>query len=80
MAEKGFEDYDEEELEMLINGLIHPNDMFVSPDFMGSAFPPPVGGPGMGMPGMGGAPFSGSSYDNMLAQAYDDEDDDELLL
>ena len=42
MDEKDFEDFDEEEFEMLINGLIHPGDMFVSPDFMGGAFPPPI--------------------------------------
>jgi len=77
MEEKDFEDFDEEEFEMLINGLIHPGDMFVSPDFMGG-YPAPVGGMGMpgmpGVPGMGEPAFSGSSYDSMIAQAYDEED------
>ena len=73
MDEKDFEDFDEEEFEMIINGLIHPGDMFVSPDFMGGAYPPPVGGTGMGMPGMGGPAFAGSPLDSMIAQAYDEE-------
>ena len=78
MDEKDFEDFDEEEFEMLINGLIHPGDMFVSPDFMGGAFPPPIGGGpgGMGMPGMGDPAFAGGSYDSMIAQAYDEEGDE----
>ena len=76
MEEKDFADFDEEEFEMIINGLIHPQDMFVSPDLMG--YPPAVGGPGMGMPGMGGMggqqPFSDNAFDSMIAQAYDEED------
>ena len=75
MEEKDFADFDEEEFEMIINGLIHPQDMFVSPDLMG--YPPAVGGPGMdmpGMPGMGAAPTTGNPYDSMIAQAYDEEE------
>ena len=75
MEEKDFDDFDEEEFEMLINGLIHPQDMFVSPDLMG--FPAPVGAPGMGMPGAGGMgaqPFTDNPYDSMIAQAYDEEE------
>ena len=78
MDEKDFEDFDEEEFEMLINGLIHPGDMFVSPDFMGGAYPPPFGGPGM--PDMGGPAAGGPAgfggMDSMIAQAYDDEEGD----
>jgi len=73
MDEKDFEDFDEEEFEMLINGLIHPGDMFVSPDFMGGAYPPPFGAPGMGGPAAGG-PVGFGGMDSMIAQAYDDEE------
>ncbi|MDO4400310.1 MAG: hypothetical protein Q4D27_05100 [Coriobacteriia bacterium] len=83
MEEKDFEDFDEEEFEMIINGLIHPTDMFMSPDMLAGAYPAPFGGGGMGAPGMGmpggmpgGSPASfGSPYDAMLAEAYDEEDE-----
>lgn len=75
MDERDFEDFDEEEFEMLINGLIHPGDMFVSPDFMGGAFPPPMAAPGTGMGAPGGSPAGfGSPLDSMIAQAYDEEE------
>lgn len=78
MREEEFDDFDEEEFEMLINGLIHPGDMFMSPDMLGGAYPPPVGGfggmPGGGAPGGFGAPSG--SFDDMIAQAYDDFEDD----
>ena len=76
MNEQDFEDFDEEEFEMLINGLIHPGDMFTPPDFMGGAFPPPFGAPGMGMgaPGMGGPANFASGMDSIIAQAYDEEE------
>ena len=81
MDEKDFADFDEEEFEMLINGLIHPGDMFVSPDFMGGAFPPPIGGPGgmPSMPGMGGPASFANGYDSIIAQAYDEEEEAEGL-
>ena len=78
MEEKDFEDFDEEEFEMIINGLIHPTDMFMSPDMLAGAYPAHFGGGGMGTPGMGmpgGAPTGfGSSYDSIIAQAYDEEE------
>ena len=76
MNEQDFEDFDEEEFEMLINGLIHPGDMFTPPDFMGGAFPQPFGAPGMGMgaPGMGGPANFAGGMDSIIAQAYDEEE------
>lgn len=73
MIDKPFEDYDEEELEMLINGLIHPNDMFVSPDSFAGGFPGAPGAPGM----PGGAASPAGSFDAMLASAYDEMDEDD---
>ena len=77
MNEQDFADFDEEEFEMLINGLIHPGDMFTPPDFMGGAFPQPFGGPGMGgmgAAGMGGPASFTSGMDSIIAQAYDEEE------
>ena len=82
MKPEELDDFDEEEFEMIINGLIHPSDFMMSPDFLAGAYPAPVGGgmPGGmgGMPGgmpMGGAP-NFSSYDSIIAQAYDEEEED----
>ena len=84
MDENYFDDLDEDEFEMLINGLIHPGDMFTPPDFMGGGFPPPFGSPGAGMPGgmggMGGmgGPAALGGMDSLIAQAYDEEEGDLL--
>ena len=78
MDEKDFVDFDEEEFEMLINGMIHPGEMFTPPDMLGGAYPAPIGGmgaPGMGAPGMG-APMGMGGFDDFIAQAYDEEEDD----
>lgn len=73
MNEKDFEDFDEEEFEMIINGLIHPGDMFTPPDFMGG-YPTPFGAPAMG--GMQPGPNFGGpgGFDSIIAQAYDEEE------
>lgn len=74
MKEEELDDFDEEEFELLINGLIHPGDMFTPPDFMPGAFPPPFGG----MPGSTPAPGLGN-LDGMLAAAYVDLDEEDDL-
>lgn len=75
MREEELDEFDEEEFEMLINGLIHPQDMMMSPDMLAGAFPPPFGAGG-GMPG--GAPNL-SSMDGMIVQAYDEEEEEGLF-
>lgn len=72
MNEEDFADFNEEEFEMLINGLIHPGDMFTPPDFMPGAFPAPVGG----VPSAPAAPGFGN-LDGMLAAAYDELEEEE---
>ena len=75
MEEQDFADFDEEEFEMIINGLIHPGDMFTPPDMLGGV-PAPFGMPGAmpGMPGMDAPGGFMGGMDSIIAQAYDEEE------
>lgn len=68
MDEREFEELDDEELEMLMNGLIHPDDFFTPPDLTGGSIPL--------APGASPSPFPTGSFDDLIARAYDDESDD----
>lgn len=73
MKEEELDNLDEEEFEMLVNGLIHPGDLFTPPDFMGG-MPAPFGGmPSTDAPA---APLGG--MDGMIAAAYDEMEGEEL--
>ncbi len=86
MDAKDLDEFEDEELEMLINGIIHPTEMFTPPDF--GSFAPvaglggmpggsPIGGmPGGAMPsGNIPSPFTPGSLEDLMTQEWDEEDE-----
>ncbi len=79
MDAKELDELNDEEFEMLINGIIHPDEMFTPPNFSNAT---PFGAtPSVGaMPSIGGGgsmPFAATSIDNLLMQDWDEEDEAE---
>lgn len=78
MDERELDELEEEEFEMLVNGLIHPGDFLTPPDLIGGAYPAPFGGMAAGGPAGAAAPspFPAGSIDDLIVQAYEEEGTD----